>query len=367
MLIRSAVTLGLLLSMAGPLFAQRNRPAALPEDEFFDLPHYSILEAVHIDLGKGKYIELELVNSSQLNRFQNFDSLLLVFLSDMKPFKDSLADPLSGKRVDYRIDTAGRKMVRIRETRSPGTTFLLGDDPSLLRLRQDTVFILLAEKAGRLNRLTIVLNRYSELETWITTGLNSKMQELAVSKDNRWAGDWNASGCPAYLIKDPSITMKDDSAYAGAHIHDYLELSSIIAVQNYKNYLTPSVALGAAIWLNRKNFSHEFGLFWEPVFLFGSDAHGRLQTYRNDLLVFRYALGESGTLKDPLLPVGLNTNISLGYFIRRSGNFFEKDSWRLTAGEAKLLGNRLLLQPCIYFNNLFKNVTPGLRLCYRAF
>jgi len=367
MLKRSTFLLGLLLSVAGPLSAQRNTHPATPEDEFFSLPWYSILDAVHIDLGKHNYIELELVNGSQLSRFQNLDSLLLVFLSDMRPFKDSLSDPLSGKRVDYRVDTAGRKMVRIRETRSTGTTFLLGDDPALLRLRQDTVFILLAEKGDRLNRLTIVLNRFSDLENWITTGLNSKMQELTVSKEHRWAGEWNAGGRPAYLIKDPSITRKDDSVYSGSHTNDYLELSSIITIQNYKNYLTPSVALGAAIWLNRKNFSHEFGIFWEPLFLFGSDAHGQLQTYRNDLLVFRYALGESGTLKDPLLPVGLNTNISLGYFIRRSGNFFEKDSWRLTAGEAKLLGNRLLLQPCIYFNNVFKNVTPGLRLSYRAF
>jgi hypothetical protein len=287
----------------------------------------------------------------------------------MKPFKDSLSDPLSGKRVDYRIDTAGRKMVRIRETRSQGTTFLLGEnDPSLLRLRQDTVYILLAEKENRLNRLTIVLNRYDRLGSWIATGINAKMDELEVNKEHRWAGDWNPRpGHPTYLVKDPSITMTKDSLHTGVHGNAYLELTSIIALQNFKNYLTPSVDLGVAIGWHKKDFVQEVGVYWEPLFLFGTDAKGRLQTYRNDLLVVHYAFDVSGTIKDPLTPIGLATNFSLGYIVRRSGDFFEKDSWRLTAGEIKLLGNRILLQPAIYFNNVFKNVTPGLRLSFRAF
>lgn len=369
MTLKTVALLGLLLSLAATLCAQRNRSNPTPDDSFFDLPHYSIVNAVRIDLGKGNYLELELSADDQLGRFKNFDSLLLVFLIDMKPFKDSLSDPLSGKRIDYRIDTAGRKMVRIRETRSPGTTFLLGEnDPSLLRLRQDTVYILLAEKKDRFSRLTIVLNRYSDLESWIATGINAKIEELETSKEHRWAGDVNPRpGRPAYLIKDPSITMKNDSIYQVANVNNYLEIATIVSLQNYKNYLTPSVDLGAAVGFHKKGFVHELGLYWEPMFLFGSDAHGRLQTYRNDLLVFHYSFDVSRNRKEPLAPVGLNANFSLGYFIRRSGDFFEKDSWRLTAGEVKLLGNRILLQPCLYFNNFFKNVTPGLRLCYKAF
>jgi len=350
---RAVVLLGLLLSQAVSTYAQRTPSGITPDDAYFDLPPSSIGEAFHFDLGKGNYLELELSARDQLNRFRNFDSLLLVFLIDMKPFRDSLADPLSGKRIDYRVDTAGRRMVRIRETRSPGTTFLLGEnDPSLLRLRQDTVYILLTNKMDRISRLTIVLNRYSDLESWIATGINVKMEEL----DD-----------PAYLVKDPSITLKNDSIYHKASINNYLEIAAIVSLQNYKNYLTPSGDLGLALGFHKKDFVHVVGFYWEPLFLFGSDAHGRLQTYRNDLLLFHYSFDVSPGRRDPLAPVGLNTNFSLGYFIRRSGGYFEKDSWRLTAGEVKLLGDRILLQPCIYFNNLFKNVTPGLRVCYKAF
>jgi hypothetical protein len=338
-----------LLVLATSLHAQHSSPP-MPEDRFFDLPPYSITKAWHIDLGRGNYLELELTESSHLTRFQNLDSLLLVFLSDMKPFKDSLSDPLSGKRIDYRIDTAGRKMVRLRETRSPGTSFLLGDaDPSLLRLRQDTVYILVAAAKDRFDRLTLVLNRYGDLESWIATGLNYKMKELATPG------------------KDPSISQKKDSVYSVANQNDYLMLDAFVNLQNYKHYLTPSIDLGAAIGLHNRNAVHELGLYWEPLFLFAADSHGRIQTWRNDLLVFHYSFDVADKGQDPLAPVGLSTNFSIGYFIRRSGDYFEKNSWRLTAGEVRLHGNRILLQPCLYFNNLFKKVTPGLRVCYRAF
>ena len=366
--------LGILLGIAGTACAQQTRNAApTVDDQFFDLPHFSIGQAYHIDLGKGNYLELELTDMTQLSRFLNLDSLLLVFLSDMKPFKDSLTDLLSGKRIDYLMDTAGRKMVRIRESRSAGTSFLLGEgDPSLLRLRQDTIYLLLAAPPGtakktsqpRYDRLTIVLNRYSGLENWVATGLNTKMQELVpTGKNYTWGGGMHTQ----YLLKDPSIRTKHDSIYANANKNNYLELDAIISLQNYKNYLTPSVDLGVTFGFHDGNNVHALGFFWEPLFLFGSDTKGRLQTYRNDLLVFHYAFDVTGRLKDPLAAVGLNTNFSLGYFIRRSGDYFEKDSWRLTAGEIKFRGNRIVLQPCIYFNNLFKDVTPGLRLCYKAF
>src|SRR6202012_4787707 len=103
-----------MLGITGGLYAQRADTSREPNP--FSLPYFSIQSAWHVTLGKGNYFELELAEHSGLSRFQNVDSLLLVFIGDMKPFRDSLADPLSGKRIDYLVDAAGRKMVHIRET-----------------------------------------------------------------------------------------------------------------------------------------------------------------------------------------------------------------------------------------------------------
>ncbi|HVU97257.1 MAG TPA: hypothetical protein VHE34_18635 [Puia sp.] len=123
-------------------------------------------------------------------------------------------------------------MVRIRETRSPETTFLPGEnDPSLLRLRQDTVYIPPAEKGDRFSRLTVVINRYGDLGSRIATGINAKKEELEVNKERRWAGDWKpGAGHPAYLTKDPSITMKKDTIYQKPGINDCPEITSIFSL-----------------------------------------------------------------------------------------------------------------------------------------
>jgi hypothetical protein len=361
---------GLLLNMTGMLYAQQNTGAAQsPEDELFGLSRYSINYAWHIDLGKGNYLELELTDLSQLSGFQNMDSLLLVFLTDMKGFRDSLADPAAFKCIDYLVDTSGRKMVRIRQTKPASPAWLLGDEaPSLLRLQQDTVHLLLPAPPVRgtthlrRNRLTLVINQYDELENLVTTGLNAKMRELG-PMDNR---DWAPKNGKPTLIRDPAISAKTATNYSAGHVRNYLSLDAIFAAQNYRNYFTPSVGLGATIGLQTGEHVHQIGLHWEPLFFFSAAAQGRPQTYRNDLLVFSYdySLAERRSALSAL--TGLMTNISFGMFVHREGDYIPSHSFRLTAGSVKLMRGRFIIEPCLYFDDFFRAVTPGLRVCFKV-
>ncbi len=362
------IMLGLLPGVIGTAYAQQgtgNRH--IPEDQLFDLPHYSIRYNWRVTLGKGNYLELELTDLGQLPRFQNIDSILLVFLTDMKTFRDSLANPVTNKRIDYLIDTNGHKMVRIRESAPAGTTWLLGDDePALLRLRQDTIHILLLSPSAATgerttvlhNRLTFVINRYGDLETLVTTGLGTKIRELG-PPNNR---SWDAKG---RLIKDPSVRSKNDGIYSADHEKSFLSIDAVFAAQNYKNYFTPSVGLGITIGLQNGPNWNRFGLHWEPLFFFATPAQGHTQTYRNDLLVlgYEYTTDRNG---GALSSLGLMTNISLGVFLHREGDYFTRHSFRLTAGEVKLMQGRFLIDPCLYFKDFFRNVTPGLRFCFKA-
>jgi hypothetical protein len=366
--------LGLLLGMAGTLFAQQRiylQPG--PEDQVFELPFYSIRNAWHIDLGSGNYLELELADITQLPRFRNVDSLLLVFLGDMRPFRDSLSSPLSGKRIDYLVDTSGRKLVRIRETAPSGASFLLGEgEPSILRLRQDTVHLLLlappaatGRRAGQLSysRLTIVINRFRDLEDLVSTGLNNKMMKLGPSGNRKWEA--KTAGV-AQFISDPSITTKNDSVYSAGHEHDFLELQAFVNFQNYKAYFVPSAGVGLTIGFQRRFNLYTTGVHWEPLFFFAAGSQGRPQTYRNDLLVFNFAYRRTDRRPDAADHIGLITNLSFGWFIRREGDFVgNSSSFRLAAGNVSLMNDRFLVEPCIYFNNFFKGVTPGLRFSFK--
>ena len=360
-----AAMLGLLLGITGILCAQE-KAGDTPEDRAFGLPYFSIKNAWHIDLGHGIYLELELTDRSQLARFQNVDSLLMAFLADMKPFRDSLSDPVTGKRVDYLVDSAGRKMVRIRETRPAGNSYLLEDDqPALLRMRQDTLYILLqapyASWSGtRYNRLTVVINRWDQLQNLVTTGLNDKMRELGKTGNRTYDHDFGGGG---RMVSDHSITIKREGMYKTPPNGNYLELQGLVGIQNYKNDFAPSVHLGTTLGFKSGWNIHFVSAYWEPIFLFAPDQLGHLHTYRNDMVVVAYGYGR--TDKKTFKPVLGNMNFSLGWVVHREGDFFTGSSFRLTAGELGLPKFRMVIRPGIYFNDFFKGVTPTLQFSFK--
>ncbi|HRI20597.1 MAG TPA: hypothetical protein PLA68_06565, partial [Panacibacter sp.] len=132
-------------------------------------------------------------------------------------------------------------------------------------------------------------------------------------------------------------------------------------VQNYKNYFVPSFSLGARfVFTNRdRTFKWEPGIFWEPHYLFAKDNAGKLKTYRNDFLTLTY--GQGGiTDHDPRKEFSFSAVFSLGYLIRREGDFIEKNTFRLGAGKLQLY--KTTIEPSMYFDNFFHGVTPGIRI-----
>jgi hypothetical protein len=348
----------LLLSITGILCAQDTSYSHLPpEKKVYALPPFSIKRVYHVDLGKGNQFQLEIGDTADLGRLQNVDSILLVFLSDLKAFRDTLADPLTVKRIDYLVETNGRKKLRIHQFRPEGSSFLLdGGEPARLRLQQDTIYILmLSSQKGitRYNRFGFFLNRYEELESLVTTGLDEKVRLI------KEKGNWNYKHGRLTRDADPAITLDP-------YNKDYLQLDAFVNVQNYKNYFTPSVGLGATIHLQRGFNQHDFGAYWEPTFFFSTNGQGKGQIYRNDFLVVRYAYDRSDHKYDPSGAIGLYTNISIGYLIHHEGDYFPQHSFRLTAGDLTFQHGKLRLEPIIYFNDFFRGVTPGLRLSFRA-
>lgn len=358
--IKTGVLSFLLLSITGTLCAQDTSYQELPpEDKIFALPPFSIKCTYYVDLGKGNKLQLEIGDPSDLDRLQNVDSILLVFLSDLQAFHDSLSDPVTVKRIDYLVESSGRKKLRLHQFRPSVSTFLLdGGEPAQLRLRQDTVYIILLSSHGkttRYDRFGFFINRYDQLENLVTSGLGAKVRLM---KEDR---KWRPGPTDHYAINetDPSITRDVLSK-------DMLRLDIFVNAQNYKNYFVPSVGLGATIHLERGFNLHDFSAYWEPNFLFSANAQGRPETYRNDFIVFRYAYDRSDNKHLASRETGLYTNISLGYLIRQQGESFSKHTFRLTAGDLELKRDKILLQPMIYFNDFFKGVTPGLRLSFRA-
>ncbi|MEO6539962.1 MAG: hypothetical protein ABIN74_03180, partial [Ferruginibacter sp.] len=56
------------------------------------------------------------------------------------------------------------------------------------------------------------------------------------------------------------------------------------------------------------------------------------------------------------------TVFSLGYLVRQKGNYFEKNTFRVGAGQVSLFRGNIKIEPVFYFNDFFKGITPGVKL-----
>ncbi len=349
----------------------QEQPALSNTDKTFDMPASSVNRRFTVDLGKGNKMQIELGDIADLHRFKNIDSLLRVFLQDIIPLKDSLGNELSSKRIDHVTDAMGRKKIRIQLHKPTGSNFLLqSGEVAALKLEQDTVNFmgtkLYTERSTilkpfseiRYYRLSFFVNQLSDLAGYIDAGLGEKISAIQKNEKARWIKDKEGR----WHIKngDQSIYSNHQPAGYVGSTGDYLTSRWGVSLQNYKNYFVPSVSLGAAVVFNNGNIKREIGLLWEPNFFFAKNVDGKLQTFRNDFVTLTY--GQARVKRNEARGISYLTMYSLGYLVNRKGNYFEKNTFRAGAGQVSLFKDKIKIEPLFYFNNLFKGVTPGLRL-----
>ena len=357
----------LLSSITGTTFAQSNTTIT---DKIFDLPPDLIQRRFSIDLGKGNKMQIELSNMDDLNRFKNMDSVIRVFLEDIEPFKDSLGDELFSRRVDYVTDSLGVKKIRIQQSRPAGSSFILKDgDVAALKLEQDTIHFMgrvsfiakyTLRKAFtdyRYYRISFFVNDLSDLSLYLNGSLNKKIEALQNNINSRWVTTTTKG--TAYLKAEPSISARLTKGFVAGG--DFLNFRVSVDIQNYKNYFVPSFSLGAGLIISNSHFKRDIVLSWDPHFFFARDNQDKLKTFRNDFLTLTW--GQGGIKdNDPRKESHLLFIMSLGYLIKREGDYFEKTTFRMGAGRLSLFGGKTKIEPAIYFNKFFKGVTPGLRL-----
>lgn len=343
-------------------------------DRIFNMPSEYLKRSFTVDLDKGNKMQVDLTDIEDLKQFKNIDSLLRIFLQDMIPFKDSLADEMASKRIDYLTDELGRKKIRIRISKPDGNSFLLQQgNLSALKTEQDTVVfsgsylykvtstILKPFTEMHYYRLTFFVNQLSDLNSFSSAGLNEKISTIDKNKKARWVKD--EDGVWHIRNGDRSVYSNHQPAgyVSGTGTGDYLTSLASVNFQNYKNYFVPSASLGIGLAFNNGRVKKELGLLWEPNFFFAKNAQGNLRTYRNDFLTFSYK--RFPLKKGNETPAFSFINgFSFGYLIRRSGDFYEMNTMRIGVQATSLFKGKINVEPVFYFNNFFKGVTPGLRL-----
>lgn len=358
----------LIISTAAPLCAQTSNKS----DAAFEVPSNILFNRkFFISLQNGNRIQISITDITDLSSISNLDSLLRVFLNDIAALKDSFSNPLTSKRIDYLTDESNRKKIRFQQFQPKGASFFLNEgELASLRTEQDTIHLIgiiatpsmpqekISKKNPRYYHIIFYLNDFSELNALMNGQLNTKMATLQANTNDKWVG--NAGTGYLYLKKDTTISANQRKGFQNGP-GDYLNLYATVNVQNYKNYFVPSFSLGGKVVLADRDrfYKREIGLMWEPHFIFANDNNNKLQTYRNDFLTLNYGQGPTKEF-DSRKETSLQAVVSLGYLIRRQGEYFQKNTFRFGAGKLQL--SKISIEPSLYFNNFFKGVTPGIRI-----
>jgi len=346
--------------------AQKISPNSIDKD--FEVPNGFLSNRFSIDLGKGNTLQVEVMDLNDIARFKNIDSILTVFFKDIVPLQDSLMDELAAKRIDYLIDAAGRKKIRISNFKPVAASFVLRQgEMSALKTEQDTLNIIgvvneppsqrLQKILGNIRyyRLSFYVNNLNELKNAEAKSIGEKI--TAFSSKKKWVqvkeNDWKMkNGDKSISSKTPNGTVSGNG--------NYLESIFAISMQNYKNNFVPSVSAGFSLVFNNGITKKHIGFSNETHFLFTKDMNGDVKRFLNVFTTISY---KQRNLNEKSAAVfHLNPDFSLSYLIENRGNFYDKNTFRLGFGRVNLDKGAVNLEPCFYFNNFFKNTTPGLRL-----
>ena len=355
----------LILSITTESYAQY----AAQSESVFEMPATKINRKFLIELGRSDKMQIELTDINGLNYVSNVDSLVALFLKDIKPLRDSLTEGIFSRRIDYIVDTTSQVKIRIQKFNPTSSHFVVIDgNASLLKLEQDTISIMGKVKSrirsgvfGYYNgysyyRISFFLNNLNDLALYVDGKMNEKVKTLLENVNTVWAFKEPAG---VYLKKDPDISAPNLRGLLGVSKSFSLRLA--VNIQNYKNYFVPSSSYGFVFMKSNSLVRHKFGMQFENHFQFARTDSGKLNTYVNDFLTILYERENvmTGDLKGY---TKISPAISIGYLIRRKGDFYEKNTFKLGLGRYAPFGGSLRIEPAFYFNNLFKGITPSLRI-----
>ncbi len=355
------IVLVLLTSINSNLIAQQTKTGNI-----FELPDNTITRIFYKDLDKGDKLKFELVDFSDLEAITDFDSLVRAFVQDIEPLKDSLADDLSSKKIDYIIDPSGKNKIRIQQFAPKGSSYLINQGTvASLKLSQDTVNFLLTANGGAKQifgkrkpghhyfRISIIVNNLSNLTTYMNGRLQNSIREVQRDVNTNWI---RKNDQTTHVKRNTSIYS--DIFRGQVTGSDYITFRVTADMQNYKNYFVPSLSVGVILVTNRYNIKREFSFWGESHFTFAKNDEGKLQTFRNSFLTLGYNQTNTN-IKNSVF--GFSPSFSFGWLARQRGNIFEKNTFRIGFGKASI-GNVIKLEPVIYFTDFFKGITPGIRL-----
>lgn len=320
---------------------------------------------IGINLGKGIFASIQMRSWSQLDSLPDLDDLLSKVRTDLSAVWDTVYNPKHAHKISYHDATKFRRFV-VTSTEKNIQGFISDSIKGVTAFRNisDTLkFSFFTTKPGNKYSLrsqplylTLTFNSLENLKVLSETGLEdvvNKIKEKATSD-------------PAYA-NSTLLSVDRDSAYSW-------KMQKFGSLKPKKTFFEPDLYIGfqfargewitsaaAGLQLIKGNYDGErnaFKLLWEPHFTFALDEKGKRELLRDDFITFRFYEFRKEAGKKIIFP----TIFSAGYLVRNKGDVFEKNTFKFSIAGLQYMG--LTAEPEFFFNDLFRNFSPSLKLNY---
>jgi hypothetical protein len=313
---------------------------------------------------------IDLYKTNYANQLPNIDSLFKKIWVDLQPMRDSLSDPLKVRKVDYMMTMNG-VVIGIKQYNPTASYFSYKDDELVqMKIDQDTLrYIGFVEEpqpwSGNRNRqfapgytITLLLNNLSEVEKLPVGILASGIELLKKDIDATNKGESKRYSGTYDLLQQKRITSLNQG-----ELHwnkkgwiPYVQMSA----QYGRGEWIPSAGAGLEYFYGKSKYG-QYGvrLLWEPYFFFSRDLNKKLVTERNDFVSLKFYSNWQFVVKY-LANDQYNLNFSIGYLIRRKGDWFEPNTFKFSL--PGLQRKNLLVEPEFFFNKFFRHFSPSLKL-----
>jgi hypothetical protein len=370
--------------MATALQAQNRYVADMPfnrADYMYNFPKPGAGKASFFfyGLNNSTRVIIDLINIKQVKYLPNLDSLVNTIKPNLRLLADSFKNDAVNRRIDYLIN-GGFPQIKIHNyDKEPQQFVIKAGNLNQLKTEQDTIRIKAYMEVAKEDVLSsdmryypsnkpemqpyfimIVLNNCADLFQLPENSLQSCVAKLRTDLNAEYIASadpkakYNASfnlntnkmSSPGKLkwVKNPgSVQELVPNIYAG--------------LQYTSGTFVPSFSAGIRYtFANRQISTKRIYAMWEPHFFFSKDLLNNTITDRNDFITIRFIRIENRK-KEVFDEVD---NFSIGYLIRKQGNWFEPNTFKV--GIPGVRSGWLQLEPEFFFHDFLKGVSPSIKL-----
>jgi hypothetical protein len=300
----------------------------------------------------------------ELNAHADIDSMVQLFKRDWTIFKAANSFPKEYHKLLYLLDKNGKRSFKPVPYLDQSLNFNVGHD-SVIQAYSGPDTLIIEKQINSSNTLQLpqniryyfILNRFEEIDHY--QNINNYIQKANALAAQHPRKKVLEPRYMSFVTLDPTSTFPVSARAYSSMPSKVIKLGMGTGLVRNQWYTTLSGEITVLPELKRTGLR----VGWDEYFFFRNEDNAPTRIERNSflnvgLVLFHPYPRTSKTNYNPAPPE--RGSLTLGYLVNRNGDYFTKNTWRLASRVN--VSRRINLEPELYWNGLFRNVYPGLRL-----